>query len=176
MTAGGAIGDRPRYWLRRFFSPRIEESFRLRVLALASLWLGCLGLAWVGGDLWLSLAAGFLGSLGYWLGWRWRHRRSLARPLLIASAVVAVSFYMRSQMLEAFSGNWLPIGHVLMLVQAFGSFECRTRGGLYAGLVLSGTVLFFASQQAFQPTFGVFVVGFVVLLLAFLTCSYLEDG
>ena len=176
MTAGGAIGDRPRYWLPRFFSPRIEESFRLRVLALASLWLGCLGLFWVGGDLWLSLAAGFLGSLGYWLGWRWRHRRSLARPLLIASAVVAVSFYMRSQMLEAFSGNWLPIGHVLMLVQAFGSFECRTRGGLYAGLVLSGTVLFFASQQAFQPTFGVFVVGFVVVLLAFLTCSFLEDG
>ena len=83
---------------------------------------------------------------------------------------------MRPQLLEAFSGNWLPVGQVLMLVQAFGSFETRTRGGLYAGLVLSGTVLFFASQQAFQPTFGVFVVGFVVVLLAFLTSAFLEDG
>ena len=176
MTAAETLGNRPKSRLSRYFSPQIEDSFRLRVLALASLWLGCLGLAWVGGSLWLSLTAGVLGSLGYWLGWRWRHRRSLVRPLLIAAAVVAVSFYMRSQMLQAFSGNWLPLGHVLMLVQAFGSFESRTRGGLYAGLVLSGTVLFFASQQAFEPTFGVFIVGFVVVLLAFLTCSFLEDG
>ena len=176
MTLGEALDNPPRSWFSRFFSPRIEESFRLRVLALASLWLGCLGLAWAGGDLWLSLATGCIGSMGYWLGWRWRNQRSLARPLLIASAVIAVSFYMRSQMLEAFSGNWLPVGQVLVLVQAFGSFECRTRGGLYAGLILSGTVLFFASQQAFQATFGIFVVGFVVVLLAFLTTTFLEDG
>ena len=100
----------------------------------------------------------------------------MARPLLIASAVIAVSFYIRPQMMEAFSGNWLPLGQVLLMVQAFSSFEARTRGGLYAGLVLSGTVLFFASQQAFEPTFGVFIVGFVVVLLAFLTSSFLEDG
>ena len=152
MTAGGALGNTLRSWFSRFFSPQIEESCRLRVLALASLWLGCLGLAWVGGDLWLSLVTCCLGSLGYWLGWRWRRQRSLARPLLVASAVIAVSFYMRPQLLEVFSGNWLPVGQVLMLVQALGSFESRTRGGLYVGLVLSGTVLFFASQQAFQPT------------------------
>ena len=176
MTLGTRLEKSHRNWFSRLFSPRIEESPRLRVLALASLWIGCLGLVWVGGDLKLSLAGSLLGSLGYWLGWRWRHRRSIAKPLLVAAAVIAVSFYMRSQMMEVFSGNWLPVGHFLVLVQAAASFDSRTRGGLYAALVLSGTVLFFASQQAFEPTFGIFVVWFLVVLLGFLTLTCLEDG
>ena len=163
-------------WLARLFSPRVEESFRLRFLALASLWLGALGLVWVGSSLWLPLLGGCLGTVGYWLGWRWRHRRSLARSLLIACLVVAISILMRSQMMAVFNGNWMPVGNFLVLVQALSSFDCRTRGGLYVGLVLSGTVLFFASQQAFQPSFGIFIVGYVVVLLAFLTLSFLEDG
>ena len=176
MMVGGKLDRPPTNWFSRFLTPRVEESPRLRVLTLASLWLACLGLAWVGGDLRLSLLGGGLGSLGYWLGWRWRHHRSLARSLLIVSAVIAVSVYMRSQMMDVFNGNWLPVGHFIVLVQAAASFESRTRGGLYADLVLSGTVLFFASQQAFQPTFGVFVVGFVVVLLGFLTLTFLEDS
>ena len=176
MTVGSGLNPRPKNWFTRFFSPSIEESLRLRVLVLASLWLGALGLAWAGGDLRLALLGSGLGTLGYWLSWRWRHQRSLVRPLLIATAVIALSFYMRSQMLEVFNGNWLPVGHFLVLVQAFSSFESRTRGGLYAGLVLSGSVLFFASQQAFEPSFGIFVVGFLVVLLAFLTMAFLEDG
>ena len=176
MMVGGRLDRPPANWLSRFFTPRVEESPRLRVLTLVSLWLACLGLAWVGGDLRLSLFGGSLGSLGYWLGWRWRHQRSLARSLLIVSAVIAVSVYMRSQMMDVFNSNWLPVGHFIVLVQAAASFESRTRGGLYAGLVLSGTVLFFASQQAFQATFGIFVVGFVVVLPGFLTLTFLEDG
>ena len=166
----------PKSWFARFFSPRIEDSIRLRVLVMASLWLGALGLSWVGGSLWITLVGGGLGTLGYWLSWRWRHRRSLARPLLVAAAIIAVSFYMRSQMLEVFNGNWLPVGQFLVFVQAFSSFESRTRAGLYSGLVLSGSTLFLASQQAFDPSFGIFVVGFVVVLLAFLTMAFLEDG
>ena len=170
------MSARPKNRLSRFFSPSIEESLRLRALVLASLWLGALGLSWVGGDFRLALLGSGLGTLGYGLSWRWRHQRSLVRPLLIAAAVIALSFYMRSQMLEVFNGNWLPVGHFLVLVQAFSSFDSRTRGGLYAGLVLSGCVLFFASQQAFEPSFGIFVVGFLVVLLAFLTMAFLEDG
>jgi transglutaminase-like putative cysteine protease len=160
----------------QLFSPQVEDSLRLRILTLAALWLGALALAWVGGNLWMSLAGGGLGTLGHGLGWYWRNRRSLIRSLLIAGSVMALSFFMRSQMLEAFSGNWLPIGQFLVLVQALASFDSRTRGGLYAGIVLSGSVLFFASQQAFDPSFGVFVMGFVVVLLAFLTVAFLEDG
>ncbi len=166
----------PWHWLSRLFSPQVEESLRLRVLTVAALWLSALALAWVGANLWLSLAGGGLGTLGHGLGWRWRNRRSLVRPLLIAGLVMALSFFMRSHMLEAFNGNWLPLGQFLILVQALASFDSRTRGGLYAGIVLSGSVLFFASQQAFDPRFGVFVMGFVVALLGFLTVAFLEDG
>lgn len=83
---------------------------------------------------------------------------------------------MRSQMLEVLNGNWMPVGQFMLLVQALSSFDARSRGGLYAGLLLSGMMLFFASQQAFEPSFGILVVGYIVVLLAFLTMAFLEDG
>ena len=167
---------RLREWLSRVFSPRVEDSFRLRGLGLAALWLAALGLLWVGGNSWLTLGGGGIGTLGHWVSWRRRNLQSRAWSLLIAALAIGLSFAMRSQMLEVFNGNWIPLGHFLVLVMALATFDLRTRGGLYAGLVLSGLVLFFASQQAFAPIFGVFLAGFAVLLLAFLSLAFLEDG
>ena len=143
-------------------------------MGLAYLWLATLGLVWIGGSLWLCLV-GILGTLGHWLSWRWRHQPSKLRSLLIALLVFALSFLMRSQVLEAFEGNWLPMARFLLVVQALSSFDLRTRGGLYTSMALGGTVLFFASQQSFDPNFGFLVVGFVVILLSFLTIAFLED-
>ncbi|MCI0857142.1 MAG: hypothetical protein J4N81_00275 [Chloroflexi bacterium] len=165
-----------RLWLSRFFSPRTEDSPRLRLLGLASLWLAAFGMSWVGGSLWLSLGGGALGTLGHWVSWRWRHQPSRLRPVLIVVSVMALAFLMRFKVLEIFSGDWLPAGHFLVLVLALASFDLRTRGGLYTSLGMSGIVLFFASQQAFDVSFGMFVVGFVVLILAFLSVTFLEDG
>ena len=160
---------------QRFFSPRIEDSLRLRMLALAALWLAATSLLWVGGGNLPILGAG-IGTVGYWAGWRWRYQKSLVKSLVIAFLVIGLSIYMRPQMLEALTGNWLPLGQFLILVQALSSFDSRSRGGLYSGMVLSGTVLFFASQQAFEPSFGIFIMGFIVVLLSFLTLSFLEDS
>ena len=143
-------------------------------MGLAYLWLATLGLVWIGGSLWLCLV-GVFGTLGHRLSWRWRHHPSKLRSLLIALLVFALSFAMRSQVLEAFEGNWLPMARFLLVVQALSSFDLRTRGGLYTSMALGGTVLFFASQQSFDPSFGFLVVGFVVILLSFLTIAYLED-
>ena len=44
MTGPAEHGSKPKAWFSRFFSPRIEDSVRLRVLVLVSLWLGGLGL------------------------------------------------------------------------------------------------------------------------------------
>jgi transglutaminase-like putative cysteine protease len=162
--------------IQRAFSPQIEDSIRLRALGMASLWLAAIALVWAGAGPWLTLGSALLGATGYWTSWYRRSQRSRLWPLLIASAITAAAFMMRSQVLEAFTGNWLPLGQFLVLVQALASFDVRTRGGLYTGLVLSGIVLFFVSQQAFQESFGVFVIGYVVLLLAFLSVSFLEDG
>ena len=166
---------RGRFSLSRIFDARIEESWRLRILGLAYLWLAALGLVWTGGSPWLGLV-GALGTLGHWLSWRWRHQPSRLRPLLVALLVVALSFAMRSQVLQAFEGNWLPMARFLLMVQALSCFDLRTRGGLYTSMAIGGTVLFFASQQSFNPGFGFIVVGFVVVLLSFLTVAFLEDG
>lgn len=163
--------------LSRFFSPSVEYSYRLRLIGLSSLWLAAWGVTWVGGNVWLSLAGGGLGTLGHIFSWFQRYRQpSTLRPALLASAVVGLFILMLSQVLEIFAGNWLPLGHFLIFVVALAAFDLRTRGGLYASLGLSGIVVFFASQQAFDPSFVIFVVGLVVLILAFLTVTFLEDG
>ena len=161
---------------KRAFSPVVEDSLRLRIIGIASLWLGALGIIWAGGSLWIILGGAALGTAGYLVSWYRRHHRSRVWPLFIAAAIVATALVMRSQVLDVFAGNWLPLGQFLVLVQALASFDVRTRGGLYTALIMSGIVLFFGSQQAFNETFGVFVIGFVVLLLAFLSVSFIEDG
>lgn len=163
--------------LSRFFSPKVEYSYRLRLIGLASMWLAAWGITWVGGNVWLSLAGGGLGTLGHIFSWYQRYRQpSTLRPLLLGVAVIGVFILMTSQVLEIFAGNWLPLGHFLIFVVALAAFDLRTRGGLYASLGLSGIVVFFASQQAFDPSFVNFIVGLVVLILAFLTVTFLEDG
>jgi hypothetical protein len=116
-----------RRWVKRAFSPRVEDSVRLRVLGVVSLWLAASGLVWAGGNLWMTLGGAALGTLGYGVSWYRRHHKSRAWPLLIASLIIALGFVMRSQMLEAFTGNWLPLGQFLVLVQALSSFDVRTR-------------------------------------------------
>ncbi|HLF04619.1 MAG TPA: transglutaminase-like domain-containing protein, partial [Dehalococcoidia bacterium] len=128
------------------------------------------------GEPWLALGGAAAGTLGYGVSWRRRRHSSRLWPLLIAGLVIALSFVMRNQMLEAFTGNWLPLGRFLLLVQALSSFDLRTRGGLYTALGFSGIILFFAGQQVFNANFAIFFVLFVVLLLAFLALAFLEDG
>ena len=89
--------------------------------------------------------------------------------------VMALAMAMHADILAAFEGDWLPLANFLLLVQAIASFDIRTRSGLYAGLALSGIVLFFASQHAFDLSFVVFLVGYAALLMAFLGTAAVED-
>ncbi|PKB71092.1 MAG: hypothetical protein BZY87_07125 [SAR202 cluster bacterium Io17-Chloro-G6] len=167
------------WWIRTgissFFSSGIEDSFRLRALTLAGMWTGAMALAWVGGDLGYCLAGGLLGTAGHWFSYQMRNRPSRLRPVIIAVSVIALSIYLRNDMVKSLNGDWVPLGQYLVLVCGASAFELRTRGGLYTGLILSGMVLFFASRQAFDHSFGIFVVGFVVVILAFLVVTFLED-
>ena len=94
----------------------------------------------------------------------------------MAVVIIGLAMVMRTEILAAFDGNWLPLAHFLLLVQAVASFDIRTRGGLYAGLALSAIVLFFASQQAFELSFGAFLLGYTALLMAFLATAFHEDA
>jgi len=150
---------------------------------LAGLWVAAMGLLWVGGDIRFCIAGGVLGTGGHWFSYKMRNQPSRLRPFIISALVIALSIFLRNDMVKTFNGDWvpigqyliLPIGQYLILVSGLAAYDVRTRGGLYTGLVLSGMVLFFASQQAFEYSFAVFVVGFLVVLLAFMVMSFLED-
>ena len=161
--------------LSGLFSTRVESSLRLRFLGLATFWLAALALAWVGGNPWTWLGGGIAATCGHAFSWYRRDRSLGVWPAVMALMVIALAFVMRSEMLAAFDGNWLPLAHFLLLVQTVSSFDIRTRGGLYAGLALSGIVLFFASQQAFDLSFGMFLLGYASLLMGFLAVAFLED-
>ena len=107
-------------WLRSgldsFFSSRIEDSFRLRLLTLAGLWTAAFGLVWVGADLEYCLAGGALGTVGHWFSYKMRNRPSRLRPLLISVLVIVLSVYLRNDMVKSFNGDWLPLGQYLVLV------------------------------------------------------------
>ena len=95
--------------------------------------------------------------------------------MVMTTMVVALAVVMRSGILAALNGNWMPLAQFLLLVQAIASFDIRTRGGLYAGIGLSGIVLFLVSQQAFDLSFGVFLLAYAGILMAFLAAAYLQD-
>ena len=153
----------------------MEESIRLRLLALATYWLVALSLAWVGGSPWTWLGGGIAATVGHAFSWHRRNRSLGSWSILMVVMVIGLAIIMRSDMLAAFDGNWLPLAHFLLLIQAVASFDARTRGGLYAALFLSGIVLFFASQQAFELSFGIFLIGYAALLMTFLATAYVED-
>jgi hypothetical protein len=69
------IPQRLRLWVKRAFSPRVEDSIRLRALGVVSLWLAAAGLVWAGGNLWMTLDGAALGTVGYGVSWyRGRHK------------------------------------------------------------------------------------------------------
>ena len=157
----------------RLFSGTIEESLRLRFLGLATFWLVAASLAWVGGSPWTWLGGAIAATCGHAFSWYRRRRTQSLWSGVLVVMVIGLAVIMQEEILVAFDGSWLPMAHFLLLVHAIATFDLRTRGGLYAGLALSGIVLFFASQQAFELSFGVFLLGYAALLMAFLAAAHI---
>ena len=161
--------------LPHLVSVKVEESIRLRAIALLVLWVAALSVAWVGGSPWAWLGGGIAATAGHAFSWKRRHRKMGVWTAIMAVPLVVLALVMRADILAALDGNWLPLAHFLLLVQAIASFDQRSRTGLYASLSLSGTVLFFASQQAFDLSFGLFLLLYAGLLMAFLASAYVEN-
>ncbi|MDP6452016.1 MAG: transglutaminase domain-containing protein [SAR202 cluster bacterium] len=160
---------------RREHAERVEHRFSLRMIVLAiGLWTA-LTLGWVGSPAWVWVGGALVLSTGHAYSWRYRGQRSVIRALLIATAIVASLPLVPQTVESGTTGNWLPAAHFMLMFQGIASFELRTRVGLYASIVLSGVVLFFATQQALDPIYGVFLTGFTALVLAFLAMAFLVD-
>ena len=160
---------------RHRFAARVEQRLALRLIALSIGWWSAITLAWTGSPAWIWVGGGLLLSIGHGVSWRFRGQASVLRTALVGAAVLATVPLVPRTIGATASGDWLPAAHFVLLLQGVASFELRCRVGLYASICLSGTVMFFATQRALDPTFGLFVAGFTVLALGFMAVAYLVD-
>ncbi|MBM3944111.1 MAG: hypothetical protein FJ317_01290, partial [SAR202 cluster bacterium] len=154
---------------------QLEESLALRLVVLALAWWVDLSLAWVGAPVWVWVSGLLAVTMGHFFSWRMKNWSSPLRATLIALGLVGVLFVMRGAILQVPTGNFMPVAHLLVLLQGAASFELRSRGGLHASLALSGLIFFFASQAALGEGFFVFVAGFSILFLGFFAVSFVKD-
>ena len=160
---------------RGLFDGRVEDSLSLRLIVLAISWWVALSLGWVGTPVWIWVGAALLLAGGHAFSWYSRGSDSQVRPIIVGVAVVGALAMIPRTIGLASSGDWLPIAHFLLIFQAATSFELRTRGGLYVNIGISGAIFFLVTQQALDATFGIFLAGFIALLLSFFAMSFLVD-
>ena len=160
---------------RNLFAETIEHSLTLRLLTLAATWWAGIALGIVGAPPWAWIGGPLLATAGHAASWRLRGGKHFWWRVLVASALLALTAFMAASLPAAFGGNWRPAALYLIFIQAAASFDLRTRAGLYTSLVLSGTVLFLASQLAFSSLFLIFLAGFFLLLLGSLAISSIQD-
>ena len=164
-----------RFALKRLFTDRPEESLRLRLLTLMTVLLVALSLNWVAGSPVVPLVASALAATGHWVSWRWRRSPLGYRSIVIVVSLIGLSIASRHDIVSALAADRLPIAGYLLLISGIASFGIRTRGGLYAQLALSGVILFFVSERAFDQTFAAFLIIFLGLFLTFTAMAFLED-
>ena len=161
--------------VRGLLTQRVEESLSLRLIVLAMSWSTAVSLEWVGSPPWIWAGGAVLLSLGHAFSWFFRDLRSPMRSGAVAVLLLGALALLPRSVGPALAGDWLPFAQVLLLFQAVTSFELRTRGGLYAGIGVSGVILFFVSQQALDLMFGVFLTSYTTLLLSFFAMAFLLD-
>jgi hypothetical protein len=157
------------------FLQRAEASPSLQAIVLLMGWWVAVSLAWVGTPLWIWLGGALLLTAGHAFSWIFRAYKSPIRAGIVSIALVGTLALIPDAVSRAVSGDWLPLAYFLVLFQGVASFEMRTRGGLYASIIISGAIFFFVSQQALDITFIIFLTGYTTLLLSFLALSFLLD-
>ena len=128
---------RRRFAPSRLFSDTPEDSLRLRLLMLLTVVWVAISVNWVTGSQWVPLGASLMTSVGHWISWRQRRSPLGYRTIAIATTIVALAIVGREDFVSAPAGDRLPVAEYLVLINAFASFGVRTRGGLYAQLLLS---------------------------------------
>ena len=152
-----------------------DESPSLHFIVLLMSWWVAASMAWVGSPLWIWFGGGLLLTAGHVFSWVFRSLQSRVRTGIIALALLGSLMLVPASVMKAVNGDWLPIAYFLILFQGIASFEMRSRGGLYASIIVSGAIFFFVSQQALDITFVIFLTGYTTLLLSFLALSFLLD-
>ncbi|MCH7626396.1 MAG: hypothetical protein IIC83_10770, partial [Chloroflexi bacterium] len=160
---------------RKSLASRSGESPSLRFIVLALGWWVGLSLGWVGAPVLVWLGGPILLTIGHAFSWALAFRQWRWRTGIVALALLGSLAMVPGTVIGAINGDWLPVAYFLVLFQGIASFEIRSRGGLYASVVISGAIFFFVSQLALDLTFIFFLTGFTTLFLSFLALSFLMD-
>ena len=152
-----------------------ERSARLRLFVAAAAVPAMLALGWVG-FIWVPVALALLGlAAGHYYSWRSAHRpraSTLAR-LIIFVALHAALLWMCAGL---FVAGALPQAEFALFAQAITSFDLRTRGNLFASLAMSLLSLYVAATLSRDSSLIVFVLAFLLLVLAVFYQAELESG
>lgn len=152
-----------------------EHSALLRGLAFAAalppmLALGAVSLVW-GAVLLAALGL----AAGHYYSWR-----AAPRPKNLGWVRVAVFVGLHLAVLlmcaRLFVSGALPQAEFALFAQAITSFDLRTRRDLFASLGLSLLSLYVAATLARDPSFGLFALAYLGLVLAVFYAAELADG
>ena len=175
MRAGRMPGKAPTRAVPTPAKMETEDGLVVRMVVLAiAVWTD-IAVGWTGAPPTIWLAGIALVAVGHGFSWRYRHWSSPVRSTAVVLGVLGVLFLMRGSVFAVASGSMLPAAHLMVIFQGVAAFELRSRGGIYASLAMSGLVFYFVSLQALETGFSVFVMGFAVLVLAFLAVSFMWD-
>ena len=152
-----------------------DESPSLHFIVMLMGWWVAASMAYVGTPPWIWIGGGILLTVGHVFSWVCRDLNSRIRTGVVALALLGSLAIVPGAVMKAVNGDWLAIAYFLILFQGIASFEMRSRGGLYAGIIVSGAIFFFVSQQALDVTFVIFLTGYTTFLLSFLALSFLLD-
>ncbi|MCI0886971.1 MAG: hypothetical protein J4N30_02075, partial [Chloroflexi bacterium] len=157
------------------YMKRGDESPSLHFIVLLLGWWVAASMAWVGTPLWIWFGGGLLLTVGHVFSWMYKSLKSPIRTGIVSLALLGSLTLVPAAVMKAVNGDWLAISYFLILFQGIAAFEMRSRGGLYASIIVSGAIFFFVSQLALDITFIIFLTGFTTLLLSFLALSFLLD-
>ncbi len=150
-----------------------EHSIQLRQYVFAAQSLSIFAAAYTTAIWGAALVALGLLAVGHWLAYHYR-----AKPYLPVRAGAFVALHLAFLWMFYGLGNGQPYpqAQVAMLAMAAVSFELFSRFNLASGLALALVNLYVASTLSRDVVFGLFLIGFFGLLLAFLWRADAEDG
>jgi transglutaminase-like putative cysteine protease len=156
---------------KRLFEP--ESSVRLRQLTFAAQTVALLTLAWPTQLWFVALLSVVVLGVGHVMAYRVRLKPARWLRLMTFVTLHLVFGWM---LIAMFSGQPYPQAQIAMLGMAVVSFELFQRLNLYSGMGIGLLNVYVAATLSRDVSFGLFLIVFVGIVLAFLWRADSEDG
>ena len=147
----------------------------LYFLSFSAMAVSIASVAWTGDEVAAPVLLTILAGLGHLVSASGKGRR-LRLGLLIYPTVFLLAWVMRDGLIAVVTtGSLYRLTGFLIVLQALASFNLRSVRTLYDTLLLSLVVLLLASEGALSIQFGLFLLTFGVIAIAFLISANIES-